>query len=437
MADKQIFPSNTVNSNSWKFTYSDKTTTDYSHCSASTSSSRITIRGDSDTGTAKGIIKGNYLLKVDLTNYKTLKASVSSCSIHSGDAGICQLVVQSVRDINTGVVSSKTILELGKSSESDYDPSINVSGLSGSYYIGINAQVNAYNMGDAYVSVTCDISLVESNYTVKLNKGAGISAVSPKESNSVAPKGSLSINATVSSGYTWSKWTGDTDYLTSAATVKANTVKPTKNVSLKATATGNTYNVGYNKNDNLATGEMKPSTHTYGEEKALRANAFKKTGYSFSGWATSSTGSVVYANQASVKNLTTSAGATVNLYAKWAANTYTIIYNANGGSGSMSSITHTYDTAKLLTKNTFTRKGYMFMGWSTSSSGDVEYADKESVKNLATSGTVTLYAVWMREGTVRIMVDGEYKMAQVYIYDNNWHLAQPYSYVDIWSLCGG
>lgn len=93
MADKQIFPSNTVNSNSWKFTYSDKTTTDSSYCSVSTSSGKITIKGDSDTGTKKGGIKGNYLLKVDLTNYKTLKASVSSCSIHTGDAGDCKLVV--------------------------------------------------------------------------------------------------------------------------------------------------------------------------------------------------------------------------------------------------------------------------------------------------------------------------------------------------------
>jgi uncharacterized repeat protein (TIGR02543 family) len=255
------------------------------------------------------------------------------------------------------------------------------------------------------------LNAVESNYTVTLNKGAGISSISPAASNSVAPGGSLDIDATVSSGYVWSKWTGDTNYLTSAVTTKANTVEPSKNISLTATATGNTYYVKYNKNDDLATGTMANSTHIYGTAKALTANAFKKTGYSFSGWATSTSGSVAYTDKASVSGLTTTSGATINLYAKWKANTYTVVYNANGGSGTMSNVTHTYDSAKSLTKNTFTKEGYMFMGWSTSSSGDVEYTDGESVKNLVTSGTVNLYAVWIRKGTVRIIVGGVYKMA--------------------------
>ena len=79
----------------------------------------------------------------------------------------------------------------------------------------------------------------------------------------------------------------------------------------------------------------------------------------------------------------------------------------------------------------------MFMGWSTSSNGDVEYTDEESVKNLATSGTITLYAVWMHKGTVRIMISGEYKMAQVYVYSGGWKLTQPYCYSSTWKLCGG
>ena len=85
------------------------------------------------------------------------------------------------------------------------------------------------------------------------------------------------------------------------------------------------------------------------------------------------------------------------LYAKWTANTYSVKYNANGGSGSMSNSTHTYDTAKNLTTNAFTRTGYTFKEWNTRSDGTgTAYSNGASVKNLTSTnnGTVNLYAIW-------------------------------------------
>ncbi len=79
--------------------------------------------------------------------------------------------------------------------------------------------------------------------------------------------------------------------------------------------------------------------------------------------------------------------------------TYTVIYNANGGSGTMSNSTHTYGVEKALNANKFTRKGYTFLGWSTSSTATkATYTDKQSVKNLTTTNgdKVTLYAVWQK-----------------------------------------
>jgi uncharacterized repeat protein (TIGR02543 family) len=50
---------------------------------------------------------------------------------------------------------------------------------------------------------------------------------------------------------------------------------------------------------------------------------------------------------------------------------------------------------KALTANAFTRTGYTFLGWSTSSSAtSATYTNGQKVKNLAASGTITLYAVW-------------------------------------------
>ena len=143
---------------------------------------------------------------------------------------------------------------------------------------------------------------------------------------------------------------------------------------------------------------MSDSIHTYGTAITLTANAFTRTGYTFLGWSTSSSAtSAAYTDGQSVKNLTSTDGAIINLYAVWKANTYTVKYNANGGSGSMSNSSHTYDVEKTLTANAFTRSGYTFLGWSTSSSAtSATYTNSQSVKNLTSTdgGTVNLYAVW-------------------------------------------
>lgn len=90
----------------------------------------------------------------------------------------------------------------------------------------------------------------------------------------------------------------------------------------------------------------------------------------------------------------TSADWVCKLYTAW--NTYTVKYNANGGSGSMSNTNATYNTAFNLRSNSFTRTGYSFGGWATSASGGAAYSNGQSVNNLTATngGTVNLYAVW-------------------------------------------
>jgi uncharacterized repeat protein (TIGR02543 family) len=75
------------------------------------------------------------------------------------------------------------------------------------------------------------------------------------------------------------------------------------------------YIVVYNSNEGI--GDMEKSNFTYGISQNLRKNSFTRIGYTFIGWATSSSGTVVYLNEQNVNNLTTSAGATVILYAVW------------------------------------------------------------------------------------------------------------------------
>ena len=86
----------------------------------------------------------------------------------------------------------------------------------------------------------------------------------------------------------------------------------------------------------------------------------------------------------------------VTLYAKWEANAYSVGFNANGGTGTMSEQAFVYDTAQGLETNKFTKDGYTFKGWSTIVNGQVMYTDGATVNNLTATNhdTVTLYAVW-------------------------------------------
>lgn len=118
----------------------------------------------------------------------------------------------------------------------------------------------------------------------------------------------------------------------------------------------------------------------------LPANPTKK-GYTFSGWY----------NGEDKLTAETVIDADITYTAKFEPNHYFIAFNANGGSGSMETIEAIFDQTIKLPKCTFTRDGYDFAGWATSSSSSrVSYEDEEKVINLRSRGTGTqnLYAVW-------------------------------------------
>lgn len=79
------------------------------------------------------------------------------------------------------------------------------------------------------------------------------------------------------------------------------------------------------------------------------------------------------------------------LYAQWKPQTYTISYNANGGSGAPSSQTKTYGITLVLSSTTPTRSGYNFLGWATSSTATS--ANYSAGGNYVDNNSATLYAV--------------------------------------------
>lgn len=72
--------------------------------------------------------------------------------------------------------------------------------------------------------------------------------------------------------------------------------------------------------------------------------------------------------------------------------TYTVSYNANGGSGAPSSQTKTHDIALTLSSTKPTRSGYTFAGWGTSATDTgVKYSAGGQYTGNA---SITLYAIW-------------------------------------------
>ena len=112
-----------------------------------------------------------------------------------------------------------------------------------------------------------------------------------------------------------------------------------------------------------------------------------KTGYTFLGW---------YSGEAKLTEETV-INANITYTAKFEPNRYSVAFNANGGSGSMQTLENVaYDETVKLPKCTFTRDGYDFAGWTTSSYRDTaDYRDEEEVSKLRRyAGTQKLYAVW-------------------------------------------
>lgn len=145
------------------------------------------------------------------------------------------------------------------------------------------------------------------------------------------------------------------------------------------------YTVSYNANGGLDA----PSSQTkwYGVTLTLSNAKPLKLGYRFKGWATSKNGSVVYTPGSSY-----TANAGVTLYAVWQIITYTVSYDANGGSGAPSSQTKTYGVNLTLSSTKPTRTNYKFLGWGLSaSSTTVSYSAGATYSN---NSSATLYAIW-------------------------------------------
>lgn len=246
------------------------------------------------------------------------------------------------------------------------------------------------NGGNYKVTFTYDPT-----FTISVQAGTGgnvaKSSVTAGNINAVTlPK------ATPSNGYSFDKWTvtlGDLT-LTNATSASAATVKARSTGTVTANFKGNTYKVTLN-NQSATTAGTASVTATYGSAMPS-ANMPAKTGYTFGGYYTTTNGGGTQyytANGASAKNWDKTAATT--LYAKWTANTYTVTFNKQSGTGGTNSVTATYD-ATMPSATMPTRTGYTFNGYFDVTSGGTKYynANGTSARTWNKTAATTLYAQW-------------------------------------------
>ena len=163
-----------------------------------------------------------------------------------------------------------------------------------------------------------------------------------------------------------------------------------------------TYSVLFEMNDGSATNKVQ--SIAYNSSANLAANTFNYSGYKFVKWNTKADGSGTdYADKAVISTgskQSYGSNTTLTLYAQWEPITYTISFNANGGTGTMNSINCTFDEAQYLPGNTFEKSGYMFKAWNTQADGGgISIENGGSVMNFTDvqGKDVVLYAQWITE----------------------------------------
>jgi uncharacterized repeat protein (TIGR02543 family) len=175
-------------------------------------------------------------------------------------------------------------------------------------------------------------------------------------------------------------------------------ITPSANTTLYAKWVATTFPISFDSNT-ATSGSMSNQTFTAGTGQALTGIGFSKTGYTFAGWASTSSGSVVYTDSQTVTLYETA-----TVYAKWTAGTFTLTFDSNTAtSGSMSSQSFAAGTAQAITSNGFTNSGNSFSGWSSTSGGSVEYANGASLTIYANT---TLYAIWTPAYSVTYTLNG-------------------------------
>ena len=145
----------------------------------------------------------------------------------------------------------------------------------------------------------------------------------------------------------------------------------------KAIGTPVVYTITFNSNDGTS---VAPQNVNAGEKLTEPTPAPTREGFTFDGWYEDSTFSTKF-------NFDTPITDNMTLYAKWTENKYTLTFDANGGSGTMTPVTDLTGEYTLPANEFTAPSGKQFKGWSLTTDGAI-------VTKVAMTENRTVYAIW-------------------------------------------
>lgn len=180
------------------------------------------------------------------------------------------------------------------------------------------------------------------------------------------------------------------------------------------------YYVTYNGNGATGGFMVDETAHGSGDNVAILANTYTRTGYTFTGWKTAPSSGTDYAPEGTITGISSN----ITLYAQWSAGTlYSVTYNGNGAtSGSVpvdasspyasgSNVTVLGNTGSLALAN------YTFDGWATANDGTgTSYTADGTISGIAAD--VELFAKWKQTVTLNTGSQGSEEEKTPYIYIN-------------------
>lgn len=272
----------------------------------------------------------------------------------------------------------------------------------------LNGTGTSYSAGSA-------LTMPGSNVTLYAQWAAATNAVSYNANGGSGAPGSTSAafgsTVTVSSavptrtGFTFVGWNeasggGSTSYA-SGSTFSM----PSQSITLYAQWAAVNYLLDYDANG----GTGQPLTQSVAYDPSSTNNAVvsatvpTRSGYDFLGWNTAANGSgTVRASSATFAM----PAANVTLYAQWSLATYTVYYNANGGTGTIAAQPGRYNTTVTLTSSVPTREGYTFVRWNVASDGTGSPFNSGATFTIPSNNT-TMYAQWSaNEYTLTYVANG-------------------------------
>ena len=248
---------------------------------------------------------------------------------------------------------------------------------------------NKYSVTGYFPSgdVSDTVYYYENTYAIAYNANGGSGAPANQVKSHFTPL-KLSTQKPRRTGYTFLGWSTSST-ATAAMYSPGDTYTNNGRVTLYAVWASKTYTISYDANGGGGAPGSQRKTH---DIKILIPTVEPvRNGYTFLGWGVSktSTSPTYQPGEWYYSNISRT------LYAVWQKNaptSYTVSYDANGGSGAPSSQTKTKDVTLTLSSTKPTRSGYAFLGWATSASATS--ASYQPGGSYNANASVTLYAVW-------------------------------------------